>query len=209
MSTLIEYTHRPNAIKPARSYRLSDDALVWRDAGGVDGALSLADIREVRARYAPTRVQRDRYLLELTDATGRTITIPNSSYRAIGDFERHDAEYVAFARDLHRRLARANPDVVFRSGTTPVGYAMSWVIAGYLLAVVTVAAFFLVAVGMFWIVPVKLAVLVFYAPTLVRHIRSVRPRRYLPDAIPPRALPPPRPSADSLGVATGAADAGR
>ncbi|HWV56873.1 MAG TPA: hypothetical protein VNZ57_05325 [Longimicrobiales bacterium] len=203
----MDYAHRLHALKPRRMCRLTDHSIEWRDDGGGSDEIPYSDIHRVRARYAPTRVQRQRYLLELMARSGRSITISNTSYRGIGDFEQDDAGYVAFTRSLHERLARANPEVEYRSGTTALGYAMSWVIAAYLLVVVAAVAAFLIATGLILIVAVKLAVIVYFAPTMVRYIRSVRPRRYQPDAIPAGALPPVNAAAGSLDASAGGADA--
>jgi hypothetical protein len=54
---------------------------------------------------------------------------------------------------------------------------------------IALAFVLLTAIGFVWIAAIKLAILLFFIPTLIRYIRRAKPAAYDPLAIPDDALP--------------------
>lgn len=73
----------------------------------------LTDVTEVRCRFFPTRVQRDRYETLLTLRGGGTLKICNQFFRGMADFEDRSTTYTQFIVALHRQLAESNPSCVY------------------------------------------------------------------------------------------------
>lgn len=184
------YTHTYHALRKARSYRLTDDALTWEDEGE-DGVKSLpySGIKEVRLAYRPSRVQRNRYLAHIVPKSGKRIDISNSSFHGFGNFTEHNEEYAAFLRELHRRLAESGTDAVFHKGSSLLGYIGNLLLTGWIALMLVLAFFLLMATGIVWVAVIKLAIIAFFIPTLIRFIVRAKPKRYDPREIPGDALP--------------------
>lgn len=191
------YTHRHHAFAPTRTYWLEQGALCWRDEPedetGQDtpatGKITFGDISRIHARYHPSRVQRRKYELHVTARNGARVVLTNSSYRGFGDFAVHNEAYTAFARALHNKAAAAKPDIVFTKGNSTGGYIANWLLTIWIFAMIAIALWFFVSIGLIWIAAVKLAIVIFYIPTLIRYLARNRPGSYDPQALPPEILP--------------------
>ncbi|MGE0846552.1 MAG: hypothetical protein AB7L41_09790 [Flavobacteriaceae bacterium] len=183
------YTQRMNALVKERTYSLTDDALEWRDDGAdYVGRMPYDAITQIRLAYRPSRVQLNRYYGHIYGRGGR-LDMTNSSYRGFGDFEQHDAQYSAFMRELHRRLAAKGLPVVFSKGSSLAGYIGNVALTLFIFAMIALAFVLLLTWGMVWIAVAKLAIILFFVPTLIRFILSARPAAYDPLDIPQEALP--------------------
>ena len=97
--------------------------------------------------------------------------------------------YSAFVRALHRRLAERNAPVIYRKGSSPAAYAGNLVLTVVIFGMIALAFVLLFNFGVVWIAVAKLAIILFFVPTLIRYLRRSRPRAYDPRAIPADALP--------------------
>ncbi|MCB1473677.1 MAG: hypothetical protein H6878_02550 [Rhodobiaceae bacterium] len=190
MTDPTRYTHTYHLFRKARSYMLTNDALTWEDEGA-EGVHSLpfAMINDVRLAYRPTRVQRNRYLAHIQPKAGKRIDISNSSFKGFGSFIEHNEEYAAFIRELHRRLADAGVQATFHKGSSLMGYIGNLLLTAWIVAMLGLALVLLLSWGFMWIAVVKLVVIAFFIPTLIRFIIRARPQTYDPRDIPDGALP--------------------
>jgi len=86
-------------------------------------------------------------------------------------------------------MAERNGRAIFRKGSSPAAYAGNLALTVFIFAMIALAVVLLFNFGMVWIAVAKLAIILFFVPTLVRFIRRSRPETYDPRAIPEDALP--------------------
>jgi hypothetical protein len=184
-----EYQFRAHAFAKDRTFLLTDDALVWGEDGARIDGVFYDDIAEVRVTYAPTRVARNRYRTQVIFRQGGMVELFNTHYAGFADFEERNAAYSAFVQALHRRLAVRNAPVIYRKGSSPGAYAGNLVLTLGSFGMIALAFVLLFNFGIIWIAVAKLAIILFFVPTLVRYIRRSRPQAYDPRAIPADALP--------------------
>jgi hypothetical protein len=184
-----EYRFRAHAFVKDRTFLLTDDALVWGEDGARIDGVFYDDIAEVRVAYAPTRVARNRYRTQVIFRQGGMVELFNTHYAGFADFEERNDGYSAFVRALHLRLAERNLPVVYRKGSSAGAYAGTLVLTVFIFGMLALAFVLLFNFGVVWIAVAKLAIILFFVPTLVRYLRRSRPQAYDPRAIPADALP--------------------
>lgn len=184
-----EYRFRAHAFAKDRTFLLTDDALIWGEDGARIDGVYYEDIAEVRVAYAPTRVARNRYRTQVFFKQGGMVELFNTHYAGFADFEERNAAYSAFVQALHRRLAERNAPVIYRKGSSPAAYAGNLLLTLGSFAMIALAFVLLFNFGIVWIAVAKLAIVLFFVPTLIRYLRSSRPETYDPRTIPADALP--------------------
>jgi hypothetical protein len=183
------YRVRANAFAGARAYRLTDDALVIEEEGKpLDGAF-YDEIAEVQLAFVPNRFARNRYRARIVFRKGGMAEIFNTNYAGFADFSEQNAEYVEFLTELHRRLAVQGKDVRFVHGLSSSAYLGNVLLTVFIFAVLALVFVMFLTWGLVWIAAVKVAIILFFIPTLVRFLRSARPGEYDPTALPHDVLP--------------------
>jgi Flp pilus assembly protein TadB len=162
---------------------------VVEEAGKPRGGAFFDEIAEVHLAYTPTRVARNRYRARIVYRGGGMAELTNTHYAGVADFPEHNAEYVAFLTELHRRLAAKGKDVRYRRGSGIGGYIANWLLTVFVFAMIALAFVLLIAWGLVWIAVVKLAIILFFIPTLIRFMLQSKPGAYEPLAIPKDVLP--------------------
>jgi len=185
----LTYGHRNSLLTKMRTYRMSEDALYWQDDDKPEISLPYAEITSVEAQFAPSRVQENRYLLRLHSNRHEKVDITNTSYKGIGHFEERNESFVPFVRMLHQKIATSNASVVFKKGSSWAGYVFAIVVAFALIAVLVGAGLFFLMAGVIWIAAIKLAILIFLFPRLLRYIKRNKPAEYNPLDLPDNILP--------------------
>ncbi len=183
------YRFRPNAFAGTRTVRLTDDALVVEEDGKPRDGAFLDEIAEVQLAYAPTRFATNRYRARIVYRKGGMVELTNESYRSLGDFKEQNAEYAAFLTELHRRLAARGCAVRFVRGSSTAAYIGNAVLTAFIFACLAAIFVMLVAWGLYWIAVVKVAIILFFVPTLIRFMRRARPGGYDPTNLPADMLP--------------------
>lgn len=183
------YRLRANAFVNPRLYRLTDDALTCEEEDKPLDGVFYDDIAEIRLAFAPTRFARNRYRAQIIFRQGGMAELFNTDYQGIGNFPEQNEAYSAFLRELHRRVAAAGKPTVFRKGNSTLGYALNLVLTAFIFAMIALAFVLLTTIGFIWIAAIKLAILLYFIPTLIRYIRRAKPARYDPLAIPAEVLP--------------------
>lgn len=183
------YSHRNSLIHKCRTYRIEDDALCWQDDDKLEERLSYSDIQSVEARFAPSRVQSNRYLARLKTRNNAKIDITNTTYKGIGDFEELNDSYVPFVIALHHKIAEMHPAIVFKQGSSWAGYIFAIGVTIALVVVIIGAGMFFLTTGMIWVAAIKLAILIFFFPRLLRYVKRNKPGNYDPFNLPADILP--------------------
>lgn len=183
------YGLRANAFQGARTYRITDDALTWEEPGKPIDGVFFDDIAEVQMTYAPTRVARNRYRTRVVFRQGGMIELLNTEYVGFANFAEKNEEYSAFVRELHHRLAARGSKAVFRKGSSAAAYFGNLLLTAFIFAMIAIAFVLLLSVGFLWIAIVKLAIVLFFVPTLLRYMRRSTPATYDPSSLPADALP--------------------
>jgi hypothetical protein len=185
------YTFTENAFAKPRTYRLTEDALTWEQEGEPLDGVFYDDIAEVQMAYVPSRLVRNRYRTRIVFRQGGMVNLLNTDFTGFGSFTEKNREYTAFVRELHRRLAEKGKDVVYRKGSGTAAYVANVALTIFIFAMIAIAFLFLFNLGVVWIAVVKLAILLFFIPTLIRFIRRSRPGSYDPLAPAEDMLPDP------------------
>jgi hypothetical protein len=183
------YTVRANAFTGRRTFRLTDNALTWEEDGKPLDGVFYDDVAEVRMRYAPSRAWTNRYVAQILFREGGMVELSNMDFVGFANMREQNADYAAFLRAFHRRLAERNATAIFRKGSSAAAYAGNLALTAFILAMIVLAAVLLVTWGFVWIAAVKLVIVVLFVPVLFRFIRRAKPETYDPRALPADALP--------------------
>jgi Flp pilus assembly protein TadB len=183
------YRSRPHAFAGERTYTLTDDALAIEEDGKPRDGAFYDSISEIRLAYAPTRFARNRYRAQVVFRDGGMAELFNTHYAGVGDFPERNAEYSGFLTELHKRLAANGNNIRFTRGNSPAAYIGNWLLTIFVFAMLALAFVLLVAWGLVWIAVVKIAIILFFIPTLIRYMARAKPGTYDPLAIPEDVLP--------------------
>jgi hypothetical protein len=183
------YRVRPHAFVEERLYRLTEDALTWEEDGKPLDGVFFDGIAEIRLAYVPTRAATNRYRAQIIFREGGMAELFNLTYRGIMDFPEQDEAYVAFLRELHRRVAATGQPVLYRQGNSMGAYIGNIFLCLFIVVCLVAVSFMLVAIGASGLVIVKLGLVLYFIPVLIRYMRRAKPAEYDPAAIPAAVLP--------------------
>ncbi len=189
------YSLRANAFVSRRIYRLTGDALTWEEEGKALDGVFYDGISEIRLAYEPTRAATNRYRAQIIFREGGMAELFNLDYQGMYDFPDQSRAYVAFLRELHRRVAAAGKPVHYRQGHSIRVYIVNLLLTAFIVAMIAIAFVLLATIGLIWIAAIKLSILLYFIPTLVLYIKRAKPGTYDPLAIPGAILPEPAPAA--------------
>jgi hypothetical protein len=182
------YAYKPSLMGAPWSFQLAPDALVW-SFRSMSGRIPYASIKRIRLGFRPVTMQNYRFIAEIWADRGPKIPVSSASWKSMVEQERQDAPYVAFIRELHRRIAEAHGKPRLEAGAIPFLY---WpgvaIFAGICIAVMALmvralqqgegpASLFLL--GFFLLVACQLGTF----------FKRNYPRRYTLDHIPTDVLP--------------------
>ena len=185
----IAYAHRQSALTKLREYRLGDDVLIYQDDGREPVNIPYSSITKVAAEYAPSRVQPNRYFVHLFGPGKQIIEITNTHFVGFGDLEDRSESYVPFVTALHKKIVEHNPGATFGKASSWGGYIFSVIMVLFLLGIVAVAGFFFVLFGLFWVTLIKLLLIIFYFPSLIRYVKRNKPGDYDPLSLNVEVIP--------------------
>lgn len=180
--TSVTHTVRKGVLEAdPRSWTAAPDALTITQHGQ-SVTIPYAKLTELRLRYEPGRFATNRCTAAVVTNTGWTAEIDNQHWAGVADFEDRSLTYRLLVEALLARLRAANPEARLVTGQG----AMLWLSMGVLLGAVALLFLAVLTIGGPGIALVKLAVLAFFAPTMIRYIRANRRR-----VVPVMADPPP------------------
>jgi hypothetical protein len=192
---LITYVTRTSAIETARTFELGADALTVHfharspttSPAPASEVIRLADIREIRLRYFPTRVQTNRYECIITSRRGRVLKLTNEYYQGIMSFRDESAAYRTFVTALAGRMNACNSTALFLRGRTTAAFILEFGFLGLMFALLALVMLTLGPGGpLVW---VKLAIVACFVPVLVRYARKNVPQPFDPRTVPADILP--------------------
>lgn len=183
------YTHAPKAGGMPVTFRLRGRNLIVERMGETKD-IPLSSIEEVRFTYEQRSFAQNVFRTRIRLSNGATVTLHSVTFRSMIFSERQDAAYGAFVRELCARTARAAPSAKFQGGRPAVLWWLMAVIAGIVLAALTVFVFYTFASSEYGATAVGLVVTVLGVGQLVPLVRLNRPRpvdpAYLPEDVVPR-----------------------
>lgn len=183
------YTTRTSLVTARETFDFEGDELVVRREDGGATRVPVADLTQVWLAYQPTRDESERYTCRLVTRRGVRLEFTNREYKGVLDFERRDAEYAAFVREVHARLA-SRTDVTFRGGVGALRHAAgAGCLVGGIVLVLLGIAVMLAAMGLVLIAVLKFVLIATMVPGALRWVARNQPRTYDPRAIPPELLP--------------------
>lgn len=184
----IAHTVRASALEEQKTWKIIGDTLWICIEGKPDTPIPLRAILKLRLSYDPGRIERNLFRCHLYNTGGKCAAIPSCHYGGIASFEDRAESYTPFVRTLIHRLASVNPRCEFVAGISRLRW---WANAAFL----TVAFGFLLlilimlytAIGP--LVIIKLLLIAFLVPTLIRWFSRNRPKTFSPQSIPENILP--------------------
>jgi hypothetical protein len=184
------YATRNNAFTPETRWILNG-ANLWQEAeGSTPRLLPLVQLAGLRLDYAPTRMEPHRYRCRLLSARGETKgEFFNRRYAGVAEFKDTSSDYAAFVSNLLAACVDHAPHCRVQQGGSMAGYVFN--VLAYLVGVIAVLLVlgFALTVGLWWLVLVKAALIVFYLPRGWRWLQRNRPRTYALGEVPERVLP--------------------
>lgn len=184
----LEHKVRISALEPERTWSLRGDTLYRETEDQATFAIPLKEITKVSLAYEPTRMQTRRYRCYLHNALGKVATIQNEHYKGFASFEDRSATYTLFLLLLISRVAAINPECQFFTGVSYLRWIANAVFFFGVFGLLIVVMFFMfTAIG--WLVIVKLAIIAFFIPVVIRWFVKNKPNTFNPSEIPKDLLP--------------------
>jgi hypothetical protein len=184
----LTYTFRPSVLGAPWEFTLSGDRLAWA-AGRRTGSVALRDIRRVRLSFRPANMVSQRYVTEVWSDNAPKLRIVSISWKSMVEQERLDRPYVAFVRELHRRIAQSGATPRFERGIIPLLYWLNLL----LFAVITLGLLLLIGralqAGVWGGAAFAGVFLIFLGWQHGKFLRRNVPGIYSPDALPAALLP--------------------
>jgi hypothetical protein len=180
---VLSYTYRQSILTKPWTFTLSNDAMSYQEEGGPVTMIAYSQIKQIKPRFDPTRVQLNRYVLEVLLNNGRTYKIASMTYEGISNFKDQAEQYRDFVKAFHQRLANANSTVTFKKGISGLGYVASISVLVFLIFLLIIAVAFILTGTVNVIILAKLIFLIFGIPTLIRYIRRNKPATYDPNQL--------------------------
>ncbi len=183
-----EYSVRVSALEPERIWKLMGSTLWMGIEEQPNVSIPLSNIHEVRLAYEPSRTQTNRFRCYLYRSGAKIATIQNDHYKGFMSFEDRSASYNFFIQLLIPRIAALSPHCAFKTGTS----ALNW--WAMLLFILAVTIFLLLTTILLYtaigsLVIIKLLIIAYFIPTLVRWFRRNRAKVFSPKEIPIDILP--------------------
>ncbi|MEP1207856.1 MAG: hypothetical protein ABJM29_00035 [Rhizobiaceae bacterium] len=185
------YNYRAGIRSKPASLVVTDGRLIAQEEGKQDACWNLSDITQVNLRYDPTRFCRNRFRMMLQNTAGNGLTVSNVSFKGFADFDDQSDTYRQFVSTLHAALLAQGAQTRFLGGLSRTSYWLHWILTGVAAIAVVMASLAFFALGLSWLILIKVALIAFYFPTLLAFMRRSRPTNYAADAIPERLLPSP------------------
>lgn len=185
----VSYATRNDAFSLARVWTLEGATLRITDSKGGERLIPLAGVNDVRLEFAPTRPELNRFRCRLTLRSGEKLEFFNRTYAGLYDFRDTSADYSGFVRALTAALARHAPGCRCLAGASGATYVLSVLATVGLVLCLGLISVFLLASGLTWLIAIKLVIVIFYVPALVRWLKRNRPRPLNPVALAPAVLP--------------------
>lgn len=182
------YQFRENALTPLNTLSLHDDGLASL-CNERSQLHAYADVKSVRLKYDPTRVQTNRYLMDVEFANAPKLRVTNSSYEGFAYFKDQSDSFRGFVESFHQALADNNVNAQYLAGANSFSYIASLLCTFFVLGILVFASIYMLLTGMFLIVLIKLILIVIYLPAVFRYLKANRPRSYQPNNIPVSLLP--------------------
>lgn len=179
----IEYRRRASIQDKGETlWRAFPDRLEYVSADGArTGVIPYDKVRCVRLAFAPGRLQRTRFLMQLSGARSQ-VTLTNMHFRGVGDFEDRTDAFFDLVRAVVTGVHAARPDAAFRAGEKPAYYflMLAFVLAAFSFMALVLIALPLVPGNFTVSVIIKLALILFSLPLLFSWVIHARPRRFDP-----------------------------
>lgn len=182
------YVHVPRPGGMPVTFRLRGrNLVVERMAESQD--IPLSSVEEIRFTYEQRSFAQNVFRTRLRLSNAATVTLHSVSFRSMIISERQDAAYGAFVRELCARTARAKPSAAFRAGRQPILWWLMAIIAGIVLATLTVFVFYTFSAGEYGAMAVGIVVAALGVGQLVPLVRLNRPRIVDPASLPEDVVP--------------------
>lgn len=188
----LSYTYRQSILTKPWTFSLTDDALSFQEDQRPAIVIPYSQIKQVKPKFDPTRVQLNRHVIDVQLTNGRSYKIASMSYQGISDFTDQAAQYSRFIKAFHERLAHANQTLQYKKGISQLGYVASVGMLVFLILLLIVAVGFILTGTVNAVILIKFVLLIIFIPTLLKYIRRNKPGTYDPLDLPEDVLPEPR-----------------
>lgn len=187
-SPTLVYEHRAKPYAQEARFEMRPDILAVTQ-GRRSGDFAYRDIDMVRLLYKPRNTTNEGYQAKLYRKDRRTVGLTNLTWKSLVDLDRQDAEYSAFVRALIARIVAANPGVVLEAGMPRLLYALTALAGGVAMLALVLVGIAALRQGGWPMALITVAIGAYFVWWTSRYLGRNRPRRFLPDAIPPDVMP--------------------
>lgn len=187
-SSDLVYVTRNNLLTTEWRWEISEEGINLTQLSGIQ-LIKWDNIREIRLQYAPTRFIANRYTCAINQHSGGTIWFSSHYYQGFNDFRNDGLTYAKFVTKLIETVGQKNPNCNFTSGSGRLYYLFNlsvMIFTGFLLVVI---AKLLLALGLTWMVGVKLLMIFFLIPRALRWLRYNHGQNFNGSSIPVGLLP--------------------
>lgn len=186
----LKYVTKNNILTDETTWLLNVDGISLHSSKNeVIASFSFKDIAQIHLQYAPTRYVDNRYTCKLVLEDGRTFWFSNHYFNGVLNFVEHSKEYSAFVRQLALNSAANNSNCKFIIGSGRIGYFLNVVVLIFTAIMLIVAFQLIMALGLTWMIVIKLAVIATLMPRAIRWIKRNKYQTFLPQQIPNELLP--------------------
>lgn len=188
MMEALQYQTRNNQLSPPTTWSLDEEGIRMTNQA-VDSLIVWKDIREIRLQYAPTRYIANRYTCQINLHSGGSAWF--SSHYVDGSFTEEDRgrEYDRFVRELMNQTVVHNPACRLTSGAGAWSYFSKLLIMSFSAWMLFVLFKLFMAFGLTWLAVLKLTVVAFLMPRLLRWLKVSKGTRFTVHTIPAGLLP--------------------
>lgn len=182
------YTFRDNKFVSEKNFTLDNNGIAVSE-GSLKYNITYKDIAGVHLKFDPTRFERNRFICILKSVLGyELIKVKSQSYVSIGNFKDQCDDYKNFIIELHKKLKENNAAVLYYGGLSRALYNFYFILS--VIVYLVVIGLIILFLNIFPIIAVvKIILLIFYTPLLLKYFKHNKPLVYLPDNIPKNFLP--------------------
>ena len=188
MNSSTVYETRNNLLFTPWRWEITEEGINLTQLSGVQ-SIKWDNIREIRLQYAPTRFIADRYTCAVNLHSGGTVWFSSHYYLSFNNFRNDGLAYAQFVKKLIETVAQKSPTCSFRSGAGTLSYLLNLAVMIFTGGMLVVIGMLLMALGLTWMVGVKLLVIFFLIPRALRWLRHNHGQSFTASSIPMGMLP--------------------
>lgn len=183
------YKCRPDLFRTEITYSCDENSFSWSDEKGNSYKIEYKDIYSIRLLFAPSRVNKNQYVIEITDTKGILTKIKNIHFKGVANFEDKSNDYNNFVIELNKNIYKIKPNVIFITGINSGKYYFYLILLGFSFLVLFASLLFMISFGIVWIAIAHILAILYLIPLSKKFMKKNKPGKFDPLKIPDNILP--------------------